>query len=388
MESFIIQSIDNIHAIDALSWNSPAGNEYPFLRHEFLKALETSGCVSGHTGWQPHHLLVRHHDTLVAVMPLYQKTHSRGEFVFDQCWADSYHHYGLSYYPKWLTAIPFTPCQGPRIAVKEGYSKSAILKALINHIGEQMDHRSISSWHCLFADDQTVTELKDTLIIREDVQFRWNNPGYRDFQDYLSTFTSKNRKKLLRERRRIQEQGITVHRISGPEVSNEQWQQFFRFYCLTHLKHHMMPYLNQDFFQRWIDSMADQLLLVVASRNNKIVGCALDVIGSDTLYGRYWGCAEEFHSLHFEVCYYQGLEYCIERNFTRYDPGTGGEHKINRGFEPIITHSAHWIKDPHFRLAIADYIQREKVAVEDYRQQAKNLLPFKKPLKKPPDPAV
>lgn len=373
-----IKQITSLDNIDAERWNHLAGKDYPFLRHEFLLALEQSGAVSEQTGWLPRHLLVWDNGNLIAFMPLYLKKHSRGEYVFDQQWAQAYQQTGKLYYPKWLTAIPFTPCQGPRITILETVDQVAVLSLLLAYINEISEQQAISSWHCLFPLPGQKDQLQSQgLVIREDVQFHWFNKDYGCFDDFLQTLSASKRKMIRRERRKITEQGITLQQISGLDVTEEQWQIFYQFYTMTYLKKGMQPYLPPVFFKACAATMGEQLLLVMALKDRQYAGAALSFIGTDTLFGRYWGCYEEFDSLHFEACYYQGLDYCIEQQLQRFDSGAQGEHKIARGFEPITTYSAHWIKDTQFAQAIEQYLNREKTHVALYKKDAASYLPYK-----------
>lgn len=374
-----IKQITAINQVDSLAWNDLAGDDYPFMRHEFLSALEESGCVSEQTGWQPRHLLVTENNELLAAMPLYLKTHSRGEYVFDNQWAYAYEQNGLSYYPKWLAAIPFTPCQGVRIAFSEKADQLQVTGLLLDFIKTKSEQDSISSWHWLFPVGEQLESLRVLgMQIREGVQFQWFNKGYQTFEDFLGTLSASKRKMLKRERRKVIEQGIELIQLSGSEVSEYQWQTFYDFYQMTYLKHGMPPYLNLAFFLACAETMAEKLLLVFALKDGVYVGAALSFVGSDTLYGRYWGCLEEYNALHFEACYYQGLDYCIANGLRRFDSGAQGEHKIARGFEPVTTYSAHWFQDARFAKAIAQFLVREKSAVRFYKEDAANYLPFKK----------
>lgn len=374
----IIQ-ITGISQVNQEAWNGLVGDDYPFMRHEFLVALEQSGCVSGKTGWLPMHLLVTENDELLAGLPLYLKSHSRGEYVFDNQWAYAYQQHGGSYYPKWLTAIPFTPCQGLRIAIKDDLDQLQIIGLLVDFIKNKSGQDGISSWHCLFPVATQLGSLKELgLAIREGVQFQWFNQCYPTFDDFLTTLTASKRKMVKRERRKVAEQSIELIQLTGNEVSEYQWQVFFDFYQMTYLKHGMPPYLNLDFFLRCAATMGEGLLLVFALKDDAYVGAALSFIGNDTLYGRYWGCLEEYNSLHFEACYYQGLDYCIANGLQRFDSGAQGEHKIARGFAPITTYSAHWFRDERFAIAIANFLLREKSMVAMYKEDAANYLPFRK----------
>ncbi|MGR8935169.1 MAG: GNAT family N-acetyltransferase [Gammaproteobacteria bacterium] len=374
-----VKQLTRITDVSAAAWNALAGSDYPFLRHEFLTALENSASVSPQTGWSPRHLLVYRNDEPIALMPLYLKTHSYGEYVFDQSWAEAYRRHGLNYYPKWLTAIPFTPCQGPRIAIKNAADRDAILNTVFDFIRAASEDRKISSWHCLFPAQPQAEQLHSLgLLLREDVQFQWFNKGYRDFDDYLQTFNSAKRKMIKRERRRVCEAGVELLTIPGNAANEAQWQAFYRFYAATYVKKFSQPYLNADFFSRCATAMGERMLLVLALKDGRYVAAALSFIGGDTLYGRYWGCHREFDALHFETCYYRGLDYCIRHGLQRFDSGAQGEHKIARGFEPIRTYSAHWLKNAAFAQAVEGFLIDEKQAVKNYRQAAANYLPFKK----------
>ena len=373
-----VKQIHSMAQVDAADWNRLAGEAYPFMRHEFLRALEQSGSVCEQSGWIASHLLVLNDDQLVAFMPLYLKQHSWGEYVFDQQWAEAYQQQGLDYYPKWLTAIPLTPCQGTRIVIQAAIDPLEVMHTLLNFIKQLSEQHGISSWHCLFPDLQQVEQLRSLgLSVREGVQFHWFNQSYRDFNDFLFTLNASKRKMLKRERRRVSEQGVRLLRITGQDVSELQWQMFFQFYTKTYLKRGSQPYLNLAFFQQIAATMGEQLLLVLAIKDNKTIAAALSFVGSDTLYGRYWGCYEDYNSLHFEACYYQGLDYCIEHGLKRFDSGAQGEHKIARGFEPVTTYSAHWIKDVRFAKAIEHFLVREQKAVQHYKQDTASYLPFK-----------
>lgn len=374
-----IKQIKGMADIDAISWNQLVQNNDPFVRHEFLLALEQSGSVSIKTGWNVHHLLVFDQQELIAAMPLYLKNHSRGEYVFDQQWADAYYQSGMEYYPKWVNCIPFTPCQGQRILIKPDINQVTVIALLIDTIKQLSIVNQISSFHCLFPSASQKELLKPELLIRSGVQFQWFNKNYRDFADYLQSFTSRQRKKINKERNKVIKQGIKLETLKGVDISDQQWQIFFQFYEMTYMKRGQSAYLNIDFFKQLANSIPEQILLVLAIKDQTYVGAALSFIGEETLYGRYWGCYEEFNSLHFEACYYQGLEYCIEHKLQRFDSGAQGEHKISRGFEPITTYSAHWIENPQFSHLIANFLKREQVLIDQYKKDCVQLLPFKQP---------
>lgn len=358
-------------------WNALVQNDDPFLRHEFLSALENSGAVSSKTGWQPSHLLVYQQQVLIAAMPLYLKNNSSGEYVFDQQWADAYYQSGMEYYPKWVNSIPFTPCQGQRFLIKPTINAQPVIQLCLDWVKQQSEQHNISSFHCLFPTPEQTGYLKHSLLIRLGTQFQWLNHNYRDFDDYLHGFTSRHRKNISKERRKIIEQNITFERLTGHTVTEHQWQVFFDFYQLTYLKRSRPAYLTVGFFKQLAQSMPEQMLLIFAIKDKTYVGAALSFIGKNTLYGRYWGCYEDYSFLHFETCYYQGLDYCLEHQLQRFDSGAQGEHKISRGFKPTITYSAHWVLNPQFNQLIAQFLEREAPLIRQYTKACSQRLPFK-----------
>lgn len=365
--------------IPAAQWDSIAGTDYPFLRHAFLYGLEKTACTTAETGWQPCHLLLRRGADLVALMPLYLKSHSYGEYVFDWSWADAWRQNGLAYYPKLLTAIPFTPATGPRLCIAEGGDEDQCLLAAVAAVQTFATRKKISSWHLLFPErDISEKLLAAGLHRRAATQFHWFNDGYRCFDDFLATFSSRKRKSLNRERRRVAEQGITLQTLTGADIGIQEWEQFYHFYQLTYAKRSGHGgYLSRAFFVETAASMGEQVVMVLAYLDAHAIAGALYFRSGDTLYGRYWGCEQEFDCLHFEACYYQGIEYCIAHDLKRFDPGAQGEHKIQRGFRPITTWSNHWIADPRLSAAVGDFTRREAQHNEQYRQAASEMLPFK-----------
>jgi len=367
-----VRFVAALQTVEAQQWNRMAVG-IPCLQHAFLTALETSACVTKETGWQPWHALVEDAGEVVAAMPLYIKGHSQGEHVFDQQWAEAYDRHDVDYYPKLLTAIPFTPAQGPRLL---GDAKLA--STIIETVKQQVSTLGLSSWHVLFAEQQEAAHWHSAgFLHRQDCQYHWFNRGYDSFEHYLSFFTAKKRKNLKRERRRVTEQAISIERLSGDAIEEQHWRCFYPLYADTYLKRGRRPYLNQDLFKQWCTQLRDQLLLVLAYHNGVAMAGALYLFDDKTLYGRYWGAHYDVDSLHFECCYYQGIEFCIENGLQRFDPGAQGEHKIARGFEPVLTDSYHWIESKPFRTAIADYVQHERQAVAEYQQAARQQLPFK-----------
>ncbi len=378
---FNIRFLPHIADIAGAQWNALVGADYPFIRHEFLLALEQSGCVNARSGWQPLHALVERDSRLIACMPLYAKTNSMGEYVFDWSWADAYSRHGLDYYPKLLTAIPFTPCAGPRLCVDSSTALAAVLPALQQAIKTLADAHAASSWHVLFPEPELRAALGAAgLQLRTGCQYQWFNADYRDFEHFLESFSSRKRKNLRKERARVSEKGIDFDVLEGTAITDEHWQRFFRFYRSTYVVRGRSPYLNVDFFMRLGHSMPERLLLILARKDGEHIAGALFFKGSDTLYGRYWGCTEEFQFLHFETCYYQGIDYCIKHGIKRFDSGAQGEHKIQRGFKPVHTWSAHWIRHPDFAKAIARFVQEEERHIDAYVAQAAEFLPFRKDL--------
>jgi predicted N-acyltransferase len=374
-----VRFIDSIHHISKQDWESVAGKTHPFIRYEFLSALETRGDVSTDTGWKPHHALVYENDLLIAVMPTYLKQHSYGEFVFDFQWASAYQQHGLNYYPKLLSAIPFSPVTGPRIGIGGGHSEDVILDALLDAYLQHVKDKRLSSWHILFLDQAISEKLSDKGIpMRRAVHFQWLNKNYTSFEGFLSDCNSRHRKNIRKERNQIQSAGITLERIEGSAITKEHWQRFYHFYQRTYEKYSGRGgYLSPEFFYRIGSDIPEHLMMVSALKNGKLIAAALNLKDSTTLYGRYWGCDESYDFLHFETCYYQGIDYCIEKGLQRFDPGVQGEHKIQRGFRPVFTYSNHWINDSKFRDAINLFLQREDKHILHYKVEAENLLPFK-----------
>ncbi len=374
--------VDSIASVPAADWDAVAGHDYPFLRHAFLHALEASGSASAARGWQPQHLLVEDNGRLVAVLPLYLKQHSMGEYVFDHSWARAYQRHQLDYYPKLVSAIPFTPASGPRLAHLD-CDTGELMQNINAALQQGCEQLGASGWHVLFpAGDELPLWEQSGSLQRLGCQFHWFNEGFGHFDDFLATFTSRKRKELKRERRKVAEQGVTLQRLTGDAITLEHWQAFYRFYQLTNLKYNAHAgYLTPDFFVRLHATLRDALLLVLAcDEDGEAIAGALAVIGGDTLYGRYWGAIRDVECLHFEACYYQGIEFCIEHGLQRFDPGAQGEHKIPRGFHPVLTHSQHWVAHPAFREAIGEFVREEAEAVRQYQQDACSALPFRETL--------
>ena len=380
----------SIAAISADLWNGLANanpnTASPFLRHEFLLALEQSGSACTDTGWQPHHLVVTQSGRPIAAMPLYIKSHSYGEYVFDWSWAKAYEQHGRRYYPKLLTAIPFTPSHAARLLIAQAEDADAITAAIAQRVIEEARHLRASSWHVLFPTQEESARLAQLplqdhghhrLHPRIATQFHWFNRSYTSFDHYLESFNSRKRKNLRKEREAVRADKVHFERFSGNVITEDLWQDFYRFYQNTYQVRGQHGYLTLDFFRQLGATMPDNILMIVATRDGRRIAAALSLRDNTKLYGRYWGSLQEFQFLHFETCYYQGIEYCIEHGLQSFDSGAQGEHKIQRGFEPIITHSNHWIADAQFDAAIGDFLEREREYVEQYRGEAEGLLPFR-----------
>jgi predicted N-acyltransferase len=363
----VIEAFGAVAEIGKADWQACAGNpayhSNPFICFDFLDAVEESGCASPRTGWGPRHLVVRGPDGRAAgVMPLYLKSHSRGEYVFDWAWADAYQRAGGRYYPKLLSAAPFTPATGPRLILREG-EDDAVRRALVAGALEICRQTGASGLHVTFpseADWRFLGELG--LLRRQDQQYHWLNPGYRDFEDYLQALSSGRRKTIRRERRDAQA-GLEICALTGPELTEEHWDAFFGFYMDTGSRKWGSPYLNRLFYSLLGERMADKVLLVMARQGGKWIAGALNLLGADCLYGRYWGCTLDVPFLHFELCYYQAIEHAIRLRLPRVEAGAQGQHKIARGYLPTPVYSAHWIADPVLRAPIARYLDQERAQV-------------------------
>ena len=374
-------SIDEIAAAD---WNALTLDGVPFVRHEFLAALEHSGAVSPASGWQPLHLALRAGTTLVGALPLYAKSHSWGEFVFDFSWAQAYERQGLRYYPKLVAATPFTPATGPRLLVHPAADGAQVRAGLVAALDALYPRHS--SVHLQFGTEDECSWLAGQgFLTRVDCQFQWRNRGYRDFEDFLASFTADKRKKARRERRRIEEAGVLFEWRGGDTLDEEQWRQVHALHAATFHRHGHQPYLPVQFFVEASRSAAIRPLVLTARAGGALVAVAIFFRGTQALYGRYWGASGDFHSLHFEACYHQGIEYCIREGLSRFEPGTQGEHKIARGFAPTLTHSAHLIREPRFREAIGRFLEQERRSVLAYAADAGTHVPFRADLELPAD---
>jgi predicted N-acyltransferase len=357
---------------------APAHN--PFTTHAFLSSLEDSGCVGGRSGWRPAHVLVEDADgRLLGAVAAYVKSHSMGEYVFDHAWADAYERAGGSYYPKVQAGVPFTPATGRRLLLAAGVDAPRVTEALVAGLRALRARMDASSIHVTFLPREEWETLGEAgFLLREDKQFHWENAGYGNFDEFLEALASRKRKMIRRERRDALANGITIEHITGRDLTEAHWDAFYSFYEDTGSRKWGRPYLNRRFFSLIGERMADQILLVMARREGRFVAGAINFIGGDTLFGRNWGCIEEHPFLHFEVCYYQAMDFAIARGLKRVEAGAQGEHKLARGYAPTLTYSAHDIPDPGFNRAVADYLKRERRAVEAMAQELVEFTPFRK----------
>jgi predicted N-acyltransferase len=369
---------DNIAEFDAHEWNRLAGSTFPFLRHEFLAAAENTGCVSPATGWTPRHLALYGPDgTIRAAMPLYEKAHSWGEFVFDWSWAQAYHRADIDYYPKLVSAVPFTPAPSTRLLLGDR-GDTDLAKTLVAAAIQLARDTACSSFHVLFPEPEELSVLRESgLQLRKDCQFHWHNHGYRDFDDFLRKFSSAKRKKVKRERRRVMEDGITFRWLHGEDTDHALWEDIYQLISVTFLRRGSMPYFDLDFFLDVSKHLPGTILLVLAERQKELIAAAVFYESDNVLYGRYWGSDAHYNSLHFETCYYQGIEYCIANNKKIFEPGTQGEHKLSRGFVPTATWSAHWLARPEFYAAIRSYLREEGRHIDRYMDAAGTHTPYR-----------
>ena len=370
--------VGSLASVDAAAWNRIAGARSPFVRHEFLSALEAHGCACRETGWSPCHVLLYSDDRLLGAVPMYAKSHSYGEFVFDWAWADAYARAGLEYYPKLVVSIPFTPAPGPRLLYERTRRSSPVPDLLVEAALAFARQAEISTLHWLFTDDEDSERLsRRGHLIRSGCQFHWRNPGFRDFQDYLDGFTSKRRKAIRRERREAAAAPVDIEMRHGTEMSEGQWAAYHALYASTYERKYGYPFLTRDFFLAVGASMGEGVLVVLARRGSRYVAGAHLFRDASMLYGRNWGCAEFHPALHFEMCYYRAIEYCIDRRLAGFEAGAQGEHKILRGFMPVLTRSAHWVRHDAFRDAIEHFLVREERGIRAYIAEMRNHSPFK-----------
>lgn len=369
--------LDRLHAIRPADWDELARHEgvtAPAVSHSFLSTLEETGCVGNGTGWAPRHATLWQDGRLVAAMPLYEKEHSYGEYVFDWAWADAYARHGLHYYPKWLSAVPFTPLPGRRLLGRDAQARRNLLRAALEHVRAS----GRSSFHVLLPTEEEAAWLRDAgLLMRHGVQFHWKNQRYLDFDDFAAGMNHDKRKKIKQERRRAQQHGLDLRWLDGRSATTSDWSFFHRCYAMTYALHRSTPYLRPGFFVELARRQPDAVRLLVASRNGQPIASAFFLCDEQALYGRYWGAIEHLPFLHFELCYYQAIEYCIATGLERFEGGAQGEHKLARGLLPVVTYSAHWIRDQRFRHAVQDYLARESAGIELYLDELQDRTPFR-----------
>lgn len=359
--------------ISATQWNALAG-DHPTVRHEYLYGLEVTGCVGPGTGWMPHHILLFRDNTLRGAMPLYLKSHSRGEFVFDYAWAHAFERHGVPYYPKLLSAVPFTPVPGPRLLAHTQADKLRLLQAAI----AISDGNQISSLHILFPHETDLKILTDNqLMVRTNVQFHWTNQGYAIMDDFLNHMNQKNRKKVRQGRRKLADEAMQFQWFEGNDIDDDTLDFFYHCYQQTYLEHGHLPYLSTNFFYQLRETMPESMVIVLARQGQEAVAAALNLRSSDRLYGRYWGSTKFVSGLHFETCYMQGIEYSIARGLQVFEGGAQGEHKLARGLLPVQTYSAHWVRDPMYAQAIEDFLTREQAMVTDYVDVLEQHSPYR-----------
>jgi predicted N-acyltransferase len=372
--------IADFTSIDERDWAQLDRRDNPFLTRAFLGALEQSGSVTAEAGWQPHHLALFRDDRLVAFAPTYIKGHSHGEFVFDWAWADAYHRNGFSYYPKLLTAIPWSPVTGPRLLTDpQQPDREDLRRGLVAFARSECARLGLSGWHCNFTEGLEEDALgQPDILARCDTQFHWFNPGYASFEHFLAQLRSRKRKQIRRERRQVFDAGIRFRWRAGHELTGAERDFVFRCYTNTFRAHGNHAALRPGFFARLAETLAEGMQVALASRNGELVGMSLFLQGGGRLYGRYWGCIEEVSGLHFEAAYYQGIEHCIENRIDVFESGAQGEHKLSRGFVPTPTRSWHWIAHEGFRRAIARHLEQESDWVDDYRDSLQSHVPFRR----------
>jgi len=378
-EEISVQVVTRIADVSAADWDACAGGENPFVSHAFLHALESSGSVTSETGWLPQHLVAADEAGRVAAcMPIYLKNHSYGEYIFDWGWAEAFERAGGNYYPKLQSAVPFTPAMGPRLLVRPDADEKYfdVLTAGMIQLARQ---HNVSSLHVTFPTKDQWDRLGNTgFLQRTSKQFHWENRGYENFDEFLASLNSRKRKAIKKERRQVEEQGVTLHRLPGDDLTEDHWDIFYGYYVNTIDRKWGRPYLTREFFSMLGETLADLAVLVIAEHDGKPVAGALNLVGSDTIFGRNWGCSEHFKFLHFEACYYQAIDYAIENKLQWVEAGAQGPHKIQRGYLPREVYSAHWIEDPNFRSAVSRFIDQERRDVDYEINGLMDYSPYRK----------
>ena len=374
-----LRTIDSIAKIDQAAWDLCAGADNPFLLHGFLDALESSGSAAPRSGWQPCHLLIEDRQgLLLAAAPLYVKSHSYGEYVFDWGWAEAWQRAGRDYYPKLQSAVPFTPASGRRLLVRPGQDRAALSSSLAKGMVEMVDGNRLSSAHITFLTEEEALALSEQgWLLRIGEQFHWHNQGYGAFEDFLAALSSRKRKSIRKEREKARQLGVTIHCLTGDDLRPAHWDAFYRFYLDTVEKKWGQAYLTRAFFERMTGRLAERVVLMLAERDGQWVAGALNFLGGDSLFGRNWGALGDFRFLHFELCYYRAIDFAIERGLAKVEAGAQGEHKISRGYLPVPTYSVHWIRETPFRDAVADFLSRERAAMERHMAAQMAQSPFR-----------
>ncbi|SOD95009.1 GNAT family N-acetyltransferase [Caenispirillum bisanense] len=379
--SLTLKAVSRIAAVDPAAWDACAGADNPFVSHAFLSALEDSRSASGEEGWQPQHLVLEDAaGRVLAVAPLYLKSHSYGEYVFDWAWANAYAQAGGRYYPKLQCAVPFTPVTGPRLMVRPDAPDPALLRrALVGGMVDLAERLGCSSVHVTFPTEPEVGEMEDMgLLVRLGTQYHWENRGYASFDEFLATLASRKRKDIRKEREKAQATGVRLHTLTGAEITPRHWDAFYRFYQATSDRKWGNPYLTRAFFDLLGERLGDRVVLVTGEDDGRLVCGALNLRGADCLYGRNWGSLGEYRFLHFEACYYRAIDYAIEHGLARVEAGAQGEHKIKRGYLPTPTWSAHWIADPGLRAAVARFLRQERAAMEAEMEDLAEFAPYRR----------
>ncbi|MDF1731312.1 MAG: GNAT family N-acetyltransferase [Minwuia sp.] len=378
-DAYTLRVASEIAAVPAADWDACAGPENPFTRHAFLKALEDAGCASADEGWMPQHLLLEDPaGTLVGAMPMYLKSHSQGEYIFDHGWANAFERAGGRYYPKLLAAVPFTPATGPRLLVRDGQDFDQTARLLLQGGIQVATQFKVSGLNINFLTEREAAVATDMgLLLRTGEQFHWVNQEYADFDAFLENLSSRKRKAIRKERREALSNDIEIETVTGDALTEDHWDAFHQFYIDTGSRKWGQPYLNRTFWSLLGERCGDSVVLMLARRDGRYIAGALNLVGTDTLYGRYWGCVEDHRFLHFELCYYRAIEWAIDHGLSRVEAGAQGPHKLARGYLPTTTRSVHWIADPGFRKAVADYLQHEREEVQREIDYLDRFSPFR-----------
>jgi predicted N-acyltransferase len=379
-DEFVLKLCGDLTTVPEAEWDACAGPENPFVSHAFLTALEEAGCASAEEGWMPQHLLLENPDgRLIGCAPMYLKSHSQGEYVFDHGWANALERAGGRYYPKLQMSVPFTPATGPRLLVRRGEDVELTRRMLLQGAAQAAEQMGVSSLHITFpTDEEAQLGRAEDWLFRTGEQFHWVNNGYSTFDDFLADLSSRKRKAIRRERAGAMENGIEVEEVTGSDLNEDHWDAFYQFYIDTGSRKWGQPYLNRTFFSLLGEKVGDRTVLMMARRDGRYIAGALNLAGTETLFGRYWGCVEDHRFLHFELCYYRAIDWAIRHGLKRVEAGAQGPHKLARGYLPVATHSIHWIRDAGFRRAVADYLEHERREVQREIDYLGDFSPFRK----------